>query len=140
MDLTVREWIEAYKKGKFDSNDIDTQCDAGWYDWFCMDSSLRNRLKKLAPKVIKIANSSKINQDTMYVWFKNNCPLNGKLYDDFRFSDLITGKVIYTITPASGHKVDFGTASVWGVENGFKKSLAEGTWKDVLEFFFPKNK
>ena len=68
-------------------------------------------------------------------FFKNNCPCNGSLYDDFRICDIDTGDVIYTITPSSGHKVDEGAASVWGKENEFENELVNGTWQDVLDFF-----
>jgi len=133
--IPLNEWIENYKQGEYNAPDFSTQCEAGWYDWFCSEHSLAGKTKKLAPKVLRIAKSSKINLATMYVWFKNNCPLQGKLYDDFRFADLKTGDTQYTIVPSSGFDAHKGQAEVWGRENSFAAPLVTGTWKDVLTFF-----
>ena len=133
--MTLTDWIKAYDNGEFDALDVDTQISAGWYDWFCKESSLAAKTKKLAVKVKKIAKSSKINMDKMYVFFKNNCPMNGSLYDDFRICDLETGDVIFTVTPSNGHRHLKGTSDVWGKENGFNEPIISGSWKDVLNFF-----
>ena len=53
--------------------------------------------------------------------FKNNCPCNGSLYDDFRICDVKTGEVIYTIVPSDGFKKTKGKAIVWGRENDFEE-------------------
>lgn len=133
--INIEQWIKEFDSGKFDAKDFNTQCKAGWWDWFCKDNSLAGKTKKLAPKVKQIAKSPKINKEKMYVFFKNNCPMVGSLYDDFRICDMETGKVIYTITPKSGHKVLNGQSEVWGRENGFEKPLVVGTWEDVKQFF-----
>lgn len=133
--MTTREFIKKFDNGDFDSSDIDVQCEAGWYDWFCKDSSLRNKTKMLGKKVKQISESPKVDKDKMYVFFKNNCPMYGSLYDDFRFCDLKTGGVIYTITPSNGHENKKGQSDVWGKENAFDEPLIEGNWKDVKEFF-----
>ncbi len=118
-----------------------------WYDWFCRDSSLSNKSKKLLPKVKQISESIKINPDKCYVFFKNNCPYDGPLYDDFRICDLKNGDVIYTIVPCRKikaekdrhirhHKVKMSTINeVWGRENKFSKPLVEGSWADIRKFF-----
>ena len=46
-NITVREWIRKFNNGEFDAKDFDTQCKAGWYDWFCRNESLAGRLKKM---------------------------------------------------------------------------------------------
>jgi hypothetical protein len=107
----------------------------GFYDWFCADKSLERRAKSMFSKFKKISNSKKINKETSYLWFKNNYPCDGKLYDDFRISDCATGDVIYTVTPAEGYTETFGRSSVWGKENNFEKPLAEGTWQDIVTWF-----
>jgi len=101
-----------------------------WYDWFCSEKSLVNRGIKLLTKLKSIVNSPKINQDTMYVFYKNNCPMFGSTYDDFRICDIKTGNVIYTIIP----KI-VGKSEVWGSENDFQKVLVIGTWNDVKNYF-----
>ena len=137
--LPITEWIEKWDLGHFNSDDLDTQCDAGWYDWFCKNSSLLPRLRKLAPKVKKVAVlMSDDFKSKHYVWFKNNCPLRGKLYDDFRISNIETNDVIYTITPAEGYDNSYGQASLWGVDNKFDKPLVQGTWQDIMRWFEQK--
>ena len=100
--ISIKEWIDKFLSGKFDkkdsfSEDIKTQIQAGWYDWFCKDSSLAAKTKKMGNIVRQIKSGGKVNLDNWYVWFKNNCPLNGPLYDDFRFAKLDTGDVQMTI-------------------------------------------
>jgi hypothetical protein len=107
----------------------------GFYDWFCNTSSLERRAKSLLNKFKKIKDSKKINKETMYIWFKNNCPCVGKLYDDFRISDLVSGDVIFTVTPSSGHESNYGEAELWGRENEFKGPIVSGTYQDVVNWF-----
>jgi hypothetical protein len=134
--ISITKWIENFNIGIYNSKDFDTQCDAGWYDWFCKDTSLRNKTYKLAPKVKQVAEILGKNfSETHYLFFKNNCPMCGKLYDDFRFCNIKTGDVVYTIIPKSGHDNENGKALLWGNENNFKGSIAEGTWKDIIKFF-----
>lgn len=131
-EINIKQWIEEFDHHRWSIPCTEVQIKAGWYDWFCNESSLPNKTKVLGKKVKQIAESPKINKETMYVWFKNNCPLNGPLYDDFRFADIKTGNVQYTISPRSGHT---GKAEVWGRENDFECPLVEGKWKDIKEFF-----
>ena len=135
MQISVREFIQNYESGKYDSPDTDTMIDAGWYDWLCEDEELKPRLDAMFPKAKQIAASSKIDIDAMYVCFKNDRPGKGDLYDIFRFCDMETGDVVFSVTPSSGHKKDKGQAEVWGVENTFDRALAKGTWNDVMSFF-----
>lgn len=134
-NISIREFVENFMAGKYDRSDRKTQIEAGWYDWFCSDSSLQKKTVKLTKKLMTILKSDKIDQDKMYVFFKNNCPMNGSLYDDFRICDMETGEVVFTVIPASGHASEKGVASVWGRENGFDGPIVEGKWKDVKEYF-----
>ena len=95
--LPLYRWIDEFLEGNFDSADVKTQIRAGWYDWFCKDSSLMKRTKRMGNIFKKINGHGKVDLQNWYVWFKNNCPLNGPLYDDFRFADLETGDVMFTI-------------------------------------------
>ena len=140
-NIKISTWLRMFEAGNYNESDFKTQCDAGWYDWFCSDKALRGKTYKLAPKVKQIANLlGKKFQDTHYVFFKNNCPMCGSLYDDFRFCDLKEGNVIYTITPSSGYDVSKGVSKVWGKSNDFKEPLVTGTWKDVVNYFKSLNK
>lgn len=115
--MTTRQWQEAFAAGKFDSPDRRTQCEAGWYDWFCKDTSLANKTLRMGNIIKKVKDGGKVDLDATYVWFKNNCPLCGPLYDDFRFADIETGDVVFTI--CIDDKREQFKYSVWGRANGF---------------------
>ena len=95
--IALTQWIENFLNGQYDAADVKTQILAGWYDWFCKDSSLVNKTKKMGNIIKQVKDGGKVNLKDWYVWFKNNCPLNGPLYDDFRFARLETGDVQLTI-------------------------------------------
>ena len=105
----------------------------GFWDWFCSDKALAGKSRKLCGNVCVITKlTKKFDPKKVYVWFKNNCPCSGSLYDDLRISDLETHDVLYTIVPHDGRT---GLSEVWGSENDFSKPLVEGTWEDVKQFF-----
>lgn len=95
--ISISNWIDKFNNGDYSSEDVKTQILAGWYDWFCKDSSLANKTKKMGNIIKQIKSGGKVDLQNWYVWFKNNCPFNGPLYDDFRFAKLDTGDVQFTI-------------------------------------------
>lgn len=128
--ISVREWQVAFNNGEFDAADLDTQIDAGWWDWFCKDTSLKNKTNKMGNIIKRIKDGGRINLDTSYVWFKNNCPCSGPLYDDFRFADIETRDVLYTIViddKRSDYKYE-----VWGMDNKFSDMLIGFDAKEEL--------
>jgi len=135
--LTIRQFIQNYESGKYANSELNTMIAAGWHDWFCEDTELKQKLDAMFPLLKQIVYSQKINIDTMYVFFKNNCPGTGDLYDDFRISEISNDDVVYTITPSCGHERTKGQASIWGRENGFEKPIITGTWEDVSNYFAP---
>ena len=84
--LSVRQWQEQFQSGAFSAPDLYTQCTAGWSDWFCQDHALAGRLKKIGRIVMGVRDPFIL--DNYYVWFKNNCPLSGPLYDHVTFTPL----------------------------------------------------
>jgi hypothetical protein len=95
-EITVREWIANFVEGRYDAGDFKTQCEAGWYDWFCAETSLKNKTKKMGNIIKGITNDDIL--DNMYVFFKNNCPMEGRLYDQFKFCDIESGDVQFCIS------------------------------------------
>ena len=134
MKITLKQQLEAFEKGQFlDSNGEESWC-YNFYDWFCKDKALKaksERLFKMTKRWVKKRNT---DIDKVYVFFKNNCPVNGPLYDDFRICDAETGDVIWTIIPKCGHS---GKAEVWGRSNDFKGPIAVGdTMNDIYKQSF----
>ena len=121
-EINVLEWQKNFKLGKYLPNDFNTQCMAGWYDWFCKTSSLANKTQKMGKIIVQIKQGGKVDLENHYVWFKNNCPCCYPLYDDFRFANIVSGETQFTIE--CGHP--FGSEfnyEVYGRRNDFKEPL-----------------
>ena len=140
MKTTLREFIKNYESGKYDDPGVLTMVDAGWYDWFSDDEELKGKLDALFPKVKEIAQSPKIDNEKVYVYFKENCTINGELYDDFKICDIETGDVIYTIIPVSFCKKSRGNAVVWAFDKYLpphksSKEMTFETWHALKDYF-----
>lgn len=120
METSVRDWIARFQNNEFKSGDFKTQCDAGWYDWFCKDSSLVKKTEKIGNIVKRVKEGGKVDLDNYYVWFKNNCPVNGPLYDDFRFAKIKDGLVMFTIQiDCCWNKHKYSVYGRKPIENGY---------------------
>lgn len=90
----------------------------------------------LINKLGSIAFSPKLNIYEQYAFFKNNCPMNGDLYDSFSICDIKTGDVEFYVTPKCGHKGKrYGQALVYSSGDGFDTPVVAGTWDDVVKYF-----
>jgi hypothetical protein len=137
--INVLAWIDRFNNGDFDKEDVKIQIEAGWYDWFCKDSSLLRKTQRMGRIIAKINQGGKVDLANCYVWFKNNCPLNGPLYDDFRFADLETGEVQFTIQLDccwNNHKYVVWGRREKGKEFNHDKPLFEtDSVKELVEWF-----
>ena len=131
--VTVTELLSKRNAKALTEEDIEDL----WYDWFCKDAALVNKGKGLLARLAKLnkVNNNKFNPDRTYVFFKNNCPCRGRLYDDFRICDIETGDVIWTVVPKSGFNANYGEAELWGAVNDFKEAVVRGSWNDVVNYF-----
>ena len=110
--IGINEFLKVWADGV--EKDRKSMCDAGWYDWFCTDRGLYGRLEKMVPAIRRIAKSDKVVDDTMYIFFKNNCPCwVDETYDDFRICDKETGNVLYCIIPRYP-SLSIPVRSLWG--------------------------
>lgn len=96
--ITLNEWVKQYDEGQFDSPDVDTMIDAGWHDWFCSDTSLKNRMKRMVGMVKAAAESPLVDAYNVYVFFKNNAPLFNPNYDSFSIANMSDDNVIWWVT------------------------------------------
>lgn len=98
-------------------------CENGWYDWFCSDSSLKNRTKKFFPLILGISEGGKVDFE-WEAWFKNNypCAYDGT-YDQLRISSDDQNEFVI------GYKEPYEDAEgktwcVYGPQNDFEKPVA----------------
>lgn len=93
-----------------------------FYDWFCVTETLERRARSFIPKLKFLVKEGIINGDTTYVWFKNNCPLIGSVYDDMRFSLLDEdNSYLGGVCPSLGYTNTKGEATVWTLKNGLEE-------------------
>ena len=135
--MSIKTFVERFKRGDFNYSSKITQCEAGWYDWFCKDSALAGKTKKLGAKVCKIENSKRFNKETSYVFFKNNCPFVGALYDQFSICDIESGDVLYFFQhlEKGSHGCDKAHWELYDADISLKKPVVSGTWREVEKYF-----
>ena len=121
---TLKIQLESFEKDGIvlDSDGTSSKC-FGFYDWFCKEGSLKNKSESLMKKTKTFIDKMDVDVENTYVFFKNNCPMNGPLYDDFRICDVETGDVVWTVIPKCGHS---GKAEVWGSKNNFAEAIYVG--------------
>ena len=114
--VNLADQLNAFASGKIIDSDGDQNDCFNFYDWFCKDASLERKANALFPKVKKfIAANPEIDILSTYVFFKNNCPGNGPLYDDFRICN--ENEVLFTVIPKCSHS---GKAEIWGRDDSGK--------------------
>lgn len=120
---TLLDQLQAFDQGKYlDSDGNESWC-YNFYDWFCNVILLRKKSDKLFRQVKKFVGVMGIDPTKYYVFFKNNCPFRGPLYDSFSICEIDTGHVVYWVTAKSGHT---GEAEVCWSEKGFNDPYATG--------------
>ena len=71
--LRLREFRERYISGEFADSSFATMVQAGWYDWFCQDSELAGRLKRLWDVIVSRITYDRV-LDAYTIHFCNVCP------------------------------------------------------------------
>lgn len=101
-----------------------------FYDWFCKDSSLKKRALSFVPKIKFLLKQNIIKPETK-IWFKNNAPVYGVLYDfvGFKTTD---GNAIGGICPQLGYNTD-KKCEIWGF-GGKDKELERIKFDDWITF------
>jgi hypothetical protein len=102
----------------------------GFYDWFCNEKALKAKALTFVPKLKFLVKEGILDGNKLYVWFKNNCPMNGSLYDDMRISSLDNeNKFLGGFCPKTGHNNVELKTSIWYLYPDFKE-LEFKSWSD----------
>lgn len=127
----LKQQLEAFKQGRYlDSDGKESWC-YNFFDWFCKDSSLEAKAKKLFHQTQKFVDLMGIDQEKHYVFFKNSCPMYGPLYDSFSICSIEGEGVAWWVTAKSGHT---GEAEAFCSEKGFDKPYTTGkNFTDLLK-------
>lgn len=126
-EMNLLEWEKAFEANK-NATDSSTACMLGFFDWFSSNKTLMGKIRRMAPMVKRVIKSGKVDPTKTYVFFRNNCPLNGPLYDSFSICDIETGDVIYWVSfGKNAELIDVRT----------NETLAEGS-ANIRKFFSAK--
>jgi len=130
--LTVRQFVTKFDNGDFDTYSLKAQMDAGWCDWFCKDSALKNKTKALGKKIKAVSKLNFFDIDSSYVYMQNTWPIGGKTFDSFGIVDIETDTLIVWIAPKLGYndKRYKGKTEVF-MSDGSKYF---DSWKEAKEF------
>lgn len=130
-NVNLKTQLESFANGIYlDSDGTESNC-FNFYDWFCEDSELEDKSNELFTETGIFVDKFGIDTDNHYVFFKNNCPMSGDLYDSFSICEVESGDVVYWVTPKSGHT---GMAEICGKANGFNEPLYSGnTISEIYE-------
>lgn len=114
------------------------RCD-GFYDWFCADKALPGKARRLSAVVRAIVKTKTklFDPEKTYVFFKNNCPCTGGLYDDLRICDIESGNVLYNVCPRNtwyGNRPTVAFESKEGPDR-WEFPLVFDSMKDVRAWF-----
>lgn len=137
MEMTLNEFCKRFERGDFDDPFTSVQIEAGWYDWFCRESSLPKKTQTLGRKVVALKDSKRFNNEKVYVFFKNNCPMVGPLYDQFSICDLVSGDVLFCVQhlERGSHGCEHAHWELYDSNVGFSVPVVNGTWRDVMKYF-----
>ena len=131
--MSINTFVERFNNGDFDSPSRDVQCEAGWFDWFCSVGSLAAKTKVLGRKVVALSDSKLFDKTKCYVFFKNNCPVVGGLYDSFSICDLETGEVLFCLLHLN--KGNHAHWELYDYKVGFDIPVVNGAWNQVKKYF-----
>ena len=108
-----------------------------FWDWFCSEKALKIKSKLLMTKADKVMSKLGLDPENHYVTFKNNCPMNGKLYDSFQICTYdVDGDVVIWCAPSLGYTSKQGMAELVDfrekADNEMEaKTLTAWSWKEL---------
>ena len=106
-----------------------------FWDWFCSDKALKIKSKLLMTKAEKVMSKLGLDPEKHKVAFKNNCPMNGKLYDSFSIESLEEDKVVVWCAPSLGYKSQEGLAQLVDMrtegKDGEGITITANSWKEL---------
>lgn len=137
--MSIRTFRDRYRNGDFRSQNREDQIEAGWYDWFCHESELAERLATLW-NVLEGVDSENI-LDNYSVQFKNNSTLEGALYDSITFIPLEdnSNKLRFCVAIDDKRRKGKYTILIFRNQNNCKDEMFFDDVIDVLKFITAEN-
>ena len=130
--LSIGNFQDLYRLGRFNSPSFDRQVEAGWIDWFCPDTELPQRLKRMWNIISRITGPDALDRFTMD--FYNCCPLDDyPLYDEIYFKKT-DGKFILHLSMDDERKESRFNISIAEKGGSFRDVFASDSVNDTVSF------